>query len=185
MIHIDAPRAVREKFTAERDAVLRSLNPQALDNLMTKWQLPKPRAWIGKAPLILMHKLRIVLTSFTAHEKEVSREWLVENNCSTNLSAFNAAVNMHIEWYALDPDCAAPVFEPDAPEKENAGSRVDLSNGAMFTCLVELPYPAKGAGQFVVTCPNCFQSVALLAKGAKEDPRSVRIKCKGKGKPRT
>jgi hypothetical protein len=36
-----------------------------------------PKAWIAEAPLILMHKARLQVNSFSEAEKDVSRSWLL------------------------------------------------------------------------------------------------------------
>jgi hypothetical protein len=72
-------RAERRRIAAycrERDEVLRQLDIEGLEAHMRKWKVPMPKEWIGAAPLILMHKARLSIVSFTEAEKAVSREWL-------------------------------------------------------------------------------------------------------------
>lgn len=67
--------------------------------------------------------------------------------------------------------CASNPFYPD-------GIDVDLSHGAEFTCVAELPYPAECCGILVAKCRACGANGAITTAGRRDDPRSVRLACK-------
>ena len=64
---------------------------------------------------------------------------------------------------------------PDYPD----GCHVDITEG-QTGCSVALPYPAPECGAWIVRCAACGMSVAITAAGRPDDPRSVRIPCKGR-----
>lgn len=45
-------------------------------------------------------------------------------------------------------------------------------------CKVDLPYPAKRVGLYVITCHDCGLRVAVTTAGRPDDPRSAKINCK-------
>lgn len=45
-------------------------------------------------------------------------------------------------------------------------------------CKVNLPYPAKRIGLYVIHCIECGVSVGVTTAGRPDDPRSVTINCK-------
>jgi len=45
------------------------------------------------------------------------------------------------------------------------------------SCFVELPYPAKRCGLYIVQCSECGFSAAITTAGRPDDPRSVRLPC--------
>lgn len=57
------------------------------------------------------------------------------------------------------------------------GICVDFSKGAETTCVVDIPYPAKECGHFVVKCNLCRFSVALTAAGRLDDPIKITLAC--------
>jgi hypothetical protein len=69
-----------------------------------------------------------------------------------------------------EPQCAP---NPDYPD----GIDVDGSMGAERTCSVDLPYPAKRCGTYIVRCSICGLSVGVTTAGRPDDPRSVKIPC--------
>lgn len=71
-------------------------------------------------------------------------------------------------------------YPPD-PTYPN-GIDVDCSGGAELTCRQALPYPAKGCGQHLVTCEMCGRRIIITAAGQADDPRSVTMACRMKGK---
>jgi hypothetical protein len=85
--------------------------------------------------------------------------------------------NFTIEWidHGREPKCAP---DPDYPD----GIDVDVSDNAVRKCKVDLPYPAKRCGHYIVRCKLCGYSVALTTAGRTDDPKSVTITCKIKGK---
>lgn len=76
-----------------------------------------------------------------------------------------------IEW--LDsgnaPRCAP---DPDYP----AGKDVDLADGMQPQCRIELPYPARRCGAYLVRC-ECGMAVACTTAGRADDPRSITLRC--------
>jgi hypothetical protein len=65
-------------YRMERDAVLRSLDPEKLLAHFIRWRRPVPKFW-GKpdAPLAIMHRARLDLPGFDHSERLVSALWLV------------------------------------------------------------------------------------------------------------
>ena len=63
---------------------------------------------------------------------------------------------------------------PDFPE----GKDVDLSAGEPQICTVELPYPAKRCGLYVISCQTCGIVIGVTTAGRADDPRRVTIPCK-------
>lgn len=70
-------------YMKQRDAVLRALDEDGLDRLFRKWGLTRPREWLPNARLIMMHKLRLEIDSFSTAEKETSRNWLISRGYDT------------------------------------------------------------------------------------------------------
>jgi hypothetical protein len=59
------------------------------------------------------------------------------------------------------------------------GIDLDASKGAAVTCVVALPYPAQRCGAYVVACLICGIKVACTTAGRVDDPRSIRVACRG------
>lgn len=76
------------------------------------------------------------------------------------------------EWIdrEREPKCAP---NPQFPN----GTDVDLSHGAAKTCSIELTYPAKRCGLYVIKCDICGQVNALTTAGRIDDPRKVTFGC--------
>ena len=79
---------------------------------------------------------------------------------------------MKIEWIDQhrEPKCAP---DPRFPK----GKDMDVSSGAKATCTVDLPYPAKRCGLYVVECETCGQQIGVTTAGRPDDPKSVKIAC--------
>jgi hypothetical protein len=65
------------------------------------------------------------------------------------------------------------------------GIDLDLVTGEPFfrddnvkSCKVDLPYPAKRCGIYMVKCQTCGCNVGVTTAGRPDDPKSVRIPCK-------
>lgn len=71
-----------------------------------------------------------------------------------------------------EPKCAP---NPDYP----IGRDLDLSEGATKTCKVMLPYPAPRCGAMVARCLTCGMSVGCTVAGRVDDPRTIKMACKG------
>jgi hypothetical protein len=59
------------------------------------------------------------------------------------------------------------------------GIDLDMSSGRVVICATELPYPAPEVGQWRISCQRCGLSILVTAAGRTDDPRSVRVSCKG------
>jgi hypothetical protein len=71
------------------------------------------------------------------------------------------------------------VNQPD-PEFPN-GRDFDLTGGLVIrmACLVELPYPAKCCGKWLLRCRDCGFTAVITAAGRRDDPRKVTLPCRG------
>ncbi len=76
------------------------------------------------------------------------------------------------EWIDKERE---PVCPPQ-PQFPN-GTDVDLSAGAAKTCSIEVPYPAKRCGLYIITCETCGQTNALTTAGRIDDPRKITFAC--------
>lgn len=81
----------------------------------------------------------------------------------------------HVTWHdhGLEPKCAP---DPNYPNGIDVG---DIASTAP-SCLVPLPYPAKRCGVYVVECETCGLRIGVTTAGRPDDPRSVRIECRGR-----
>jgi hypothetical protein len=82
--------------------------------------------------------------------------------------------DFEVEWVdgGREPQCAP---DPAYP----AGKDLDASEGAP-SCFVELPYPAKRCGLYIVKCSRCEMSIGVTTAGRPDDPRSLRMPCRRK-----
>lgn len=71
--------------------------------------------------------------------------------------------------------------EPRSPPNLHypEGIDIDMSGGATVTCWTALPYPAKRCGQYFVKCTECGLTALVSTAGRVDDPRSVKLRCKG------
>ena len=67
---------------------------------------------------------------------------------------------------------------PSNPQYPN-GIHIDLTRGTIDTCFVELAYPARRCGGYDIFCNKCGHRTAVTTAGRRDDPRSVKIPCKG------
>jgi len=82
---------------------------------------------------------------------------------------------MHnIEWHDSGHE---PQNRPNP--KYPDGMDLDMSRGALRVCEVSLPYPAKRIGYYSIECNECGLRVAISTAGRPDDPRSVKLGCKG------
>lgn len=70
------------------------------------------------------------------------------------------------------PTCAPNPAYPNAMD-------IDLTKGAKVACLAELPYPAECCGVLIVRCAKCNESAAITTAGRIDDPRTVKMPCRG------
>lgn len=80
---------------------------------------------------------------------------------------------LHSEWLdrGREPQC-----EPNSAYP--LGMDIDVSRGAVATCSMALPYPAKRCGLHVVRCSDCTASVAITTAGRIDDARSIKLACR-------
>lgn len=72
-----------------------------------------------------------------------------------------------------EPQCAP---DPEYPNGKDLDMTPFLQDG-WPTCKVDLPYPAKRCGVYMVEC-ECGLTVAVTTAGRPDDPRSVTVGCK-------
>lgn len=58
------------------------------------------------------------------------------------------------------------------------GRDLDVSQGAERACTLDLPYPAKRVGTYVIECRKCRQQIGFTTAGRPDDPRRVKFACK-------
>lgn len=82
------------------------------------------------------------------------------------------AVTLTYTWIdrERDPQCPPDRAFPN-------GIDLDMSAGAAKTCSVEVPYPAKRCGIYVVECSECGQRNAITTAGRPDDPRKITFGC--------
>jgi hypothetical protein len=69
-----------------------------------------------------------------------------------------------------EPQCDADPRYPD-------GKDIPLLSRSQESCRVELPYPAKRCGVYIVDCETCGLRYAITTAGRPDDPRSVMMAC--------
>lgn len=79
-----------------------------------------------------------------------------------------------VQWI----DSKAESKNPPNP-KYPLGVDLDMSSGSERACLVTLPYPARRIGYYAIDCGTCNLRVAISTAGRPDDPRSVKLACKG------
>ena len=89
-------------------------------------------------------------------------------------AASGVGMKFEITWYDAGREPRSPP-DPAYPD----GIDVDMSNRATQTCQTALPYPAKRCGQYLVKCETCGLTTIVTTAGRRDDPRSVRLRCKG------
>jgi hypothetical protein len=66
--------------------------------------------------------------------------------------------------------------EPTQKPNPDYPDGIDLDSGERPACKVELPYPAKRCGVYIVKC-DCGVTIAITTAGRPDDPRSVMVPC--------
>ena len=91
---------------------------------------------------------------------------------SKGTRATSQGEEMKVAWVdsGREPQC-----KPDSNYPN--GKDLDISLGKR-SCLVELPYPAKRCGYYVIECEKCNFSMACTTAGRPDDPKSLRVPCK-------
>lgn len=77
-----------------------------------------------------------------------------------------------VEWHDGEREPKCPP-NSDFPH----GIDVDSSAGALKTCSVNVPYPAKRCGLYVITCDKCGQRNGFTTAGRVDDPRNITFGC--------
>jgi hypothetical protein len=82
--------------------------------------------------------------------------------------------NLRVTWVdrGFEPTCKP---DPNFPN----GVDLDLTKGQVRVCQTELPYPAKRCGCFLVDCSVCGLQCVVTTAGRRDDPRSIKVACKG------
>lgn len=77
-----------------------------------------------------------------------------------------------IQWVdgKREPSCAP---DPAFPKGKHIALPPEIRRG----CKVDLPYPAKRCGYFVVHCKQCETTVIITTAGRPDDPCSADIPC--------
>jgi hypothetical protein len=78
-----------------------------------------------------------------------------------------------VEWLdsGKEPQCGA---DPAYP----SGIDLDLSDGRLTVCFIDLPYPARRIGVYLVSCELCGLKVSCTTAGRADDPRSIKLGCR-------
>lgn len=58
------------------------------------------------------------------------------------------------------------------------GKDIDIA-GDFPSCQVDIPYPAPECGTWIVKCAACGLSIGVTAAGRPDDPKSIKIACRG------
>ncbi len=91
--------------------------------------------------------------------------------------------NFKIEWvdHGREPQCQPDPAYPKGIDVE-LYRKLDAPTCRAPTCRTGLPYPARRCGHYHVKCNICGFTVAITTAGRPDDPRSVLIPCKLKGR---
>jgi hypothetical protein len=68
----------------------------------------------------------------------------------------------------------------DSGREPKVAPNPDYPNGkdvGYGPCKVDLPYPAKRVGMYIVHCNECGNTTAVTTAGRPDDPRSVGMEC--------
>lgn len=85
----------------------------------------------------------------------------------------SGAQKFHVRW---KDGFREPNVVPDP--RYPKGVTVDVSDGAMVTCVASLPYPAKRVGLYVIECSACGRRVSCTTAGRPDDPHSIKMACR-------
>lgn len=59
------------------------------------------------------------------------------------------------------------------------GIEIDQRDGdEAASCKIDLPYPAKRVGYYLVECVTCRKRIIVTTAGRRDDPKSVTVNCK-------
>lgn len=82
-----------------------------------------------------------------------------------------------VEWHdgGREPQCPP---DPAFPNGKDLDGITEHLQPGWPTCKVELPYPAKRCGAYMVECTVCGTMIAVTTAGRPDDPKSVVMPCK-------
>jgi hypothetical protein len=82
-----------------------------------------------------------------------------------------------IEWvdHFQEPKCKP---NPDYPNGIDLDMTLSMVNSAGISCTVNLPYPAKRCGHYMIGCKLCHLAIGVTTAGRPDDPRSVKMPCR-------
>lgn len=83
--------------------------------------------------------------------------------------------NFSVEWTdrGREPQCPPnPAFPNGKPLR-----LTDAAKAAVKFCKVDLPYPAKRCGVYVVRCKRCGLSAGITTAGRPDDPTYIEFAC--------
>jgi hypothetical protein len=84
---------------------------------------------------------------------------------------------LRVEWVDGGREPRNPP-DPRYPE----GIDIDASMPDLPSCETALPYPAKRCGHFIVSCQTCGLKALVTTAGRIDDPRSLKITCRLRGR---
>lgn len=70
--------------------------------------------------------------------------------------------------------------EPKCPPDPRFPNGIDITTGlreGANACKVELPYPAKRCGLYLIECQVCGTKACCTTAGRTDDPRSIMLAC--------
>lgn len=59
------------------------------------------------------------------------------------------------------------------------GIDLDYARAGAPSCSIELEHPTKRCGLYIISCDVCGHRVFVTTAGRADDPRSVRLPCRG------
>lgn len=75
-------------------------------------------------------------------------------------------------------DSGRKATQPANPKYPN-GVDVNAAPPGRKACTWNVPYPAPGVGTYSVVCKDCGYTALMSVAGRADDPRTIRIPCKG------
>lgn len=91
----------------------------------------------------------------------------------------NGKGKWNVEWVDSGRE---PVSAPNPSYPNGIDVRTFRTRPDGPTCTGTLPYPAARCGYYLVKCLTCDLVIAVTTAGRRDDPRSLQIACRAKGK---
>lgn len=81
-------------------------------------------------------------------------------------------MTLRYEWIDRhrEPKCAP---NPKWPN----GKPLDASEGFTEKCSIDLPYPAKRCGIYMIVCDKCGHKIGITTAGRPDDPAKITLPC--------